>query len=247
MSCAFCQNHRVSQQATGKSVYYSPSELVALALERNVSGIAFTYNEPTLYHEYIEEVGHEIHRSESSSHLKLVIKTSGFARPWVMRNLCLYADAINIDIKGNNEDYKKTCGGWLDPVLESIELIVRMKVHLEISYLVLPDKVRDEQFNIYFRNWLADIDPEIPVHLLYFYPFHKMVIPSYKPSELLSLRNMMLDKMHNVYVSNHFGNDTSKARDTHCRTCGNGVIVRQKGSVSFSHCCGTKLSGVFAD
>ena len=245
-SCDFCQNHRVSQQTTGKSEFYSPTDLVKLALERNVQGIAFTYNEPTIYHDYIEEVGHDIGRSRVSSHLKLVIKTNGFVRPWVIRNLCLYADAINVDIKGDDEDYNKICGGWLDPVMDCIERIINMETHLEISYLVLPSKIHDDRFNIYFRNWLADIDPEIPVHLLYFYPFHRMVVPTYKPSELLSLREMMLEKLDYVYISNHFGTETSATRNTVCLECGKTRINRQKGSVTSSICCGAKLPGVFA-
>lgn len=245
LSCDYCMNNRVSQHSTGKSEFYSPSELVKLALERNVQGIAFTYNEPTIYHDYIEEVGHNIGRSSISSHLKLVIKTSGFVRPWVIRNICLYADAVNVDIKGDNEDYDKICGGWLDPVVECIEWITNMEVHLEISYLVLPNKIHDDRFNIYLRDWLAGIDSKIPVHLLYFYPFHRMVVPSYKPSELLSLREMMLKKLDHVYISNHFGTDISGTRDTFCCKCGEIMISRQKNSVISHACCGMKLSGVF--
>ena len=246
-SCNFCQNHRVSQQTDGKSTFYSPSELVELALERKVEGIAFTYNEPTVYHEYIEEVGHEIGRSQRSSHLKLVMKTNGFVRPWAIRNLCLYADAINVDIKGSDDDYRKTCGGWIEPVLDCIDWIIRMDVHLEISYLVLPSKIHDDEFNIYFRNWLADINPAIPVHLLYFYPFHRMVIPSYNPSELLSLREMMSEKLDYVYISNYFGSDIAVSRDTVCKDCGEVMISRQKGSItSVKACCGVELPGVFA-
>lgn len=239
-----CQNHRVSQQATGKSEFYSPVDLVKMAIERNVQGIAFTYNEPTLYHDYIEQVGHEIKKTKSNSHLRLVIKTSGFVRPWIIRNLCLYADAINVDIKGDDEDYDKVCGGWLEPVVDCVEKIVDMGTHLEISYLVLPSKIHDDRFNIYLRNWLANLNPRIPVHLLYFYPFHRMVVPSYKPSELLSLRSMMLEKLDYVYISNHFGTDTSVARNTFCGKCGKTVVNRQKGSVTSRVCCG-KLPGVF--
>lgn len=247
LDCKFCENHRVSQQTIGKSEFYSATELVKLALEHNVQGIVFTYNEPIIYHDYIEEVGHEIGRSKLSSHLKLVIKTSGFARPWVIRNICLYADAINVDIKGDDQDYDKICGGWLDPVMDCIEWIIDMEVHLEVSYLVLPSKIRDDRFNIYFRNWLADFNPEIPLHLLYFYPFHRMVVPTYKPSELLSLRGMMLEKLDYVYISNYFGSRTSSARNTVCWKCGKTVITRQKGSVISHVCCGVKLPGVFAN
>lgn len=243
LSCKFCENYRVSQQVIGESKFYSPPELVRLAIEHDTQGIAFTYNEPTIYHDYIEEVGHEIGRSKSSSYLKLVIKTNGFVRPWVIRNLCLYADAINVDIKGDNKDYDEVCGGWLDPVVDCIEWIVSMDVHLEISYLVLPSKIHDNRFNIYFRNWLADINSAIPVHLLCFYPFHHMVVPIYEPSELLSLRDMMLEKLDCVYVSNCFG-VTSHARDTFCGECGEIIVSRQQGSVTSNVCCGAKLLGV---
>ena len=246
--CKFCQNHRVSQQTDGKSAFYSPSDLVKLALDRQVKGIVFTYNEPIVYHDYIEEVGHEIGKSQRSSHLKLVMKTNGFAHSWVIRNLCLYADAINVDIKGDNDDYRKSCGGWLEPVLDCVDWVIRMGVHLEISYLVLPSKLRDNRFNMYFRNWLADIDSTIPVHLLYFYPFHAMVIPSYKPSELLSLRDMMIEKLDHVYISNYFGSEVSAARDTICGICGKVMVSRQKGSITFvRNCCGVELPGVFTE
>ena len=239
-----CQNHRVSQRVDGKSTFYSPVGLVELALDRGVEGIAFTYNEPTVYHDYIEEVGHEI--GKRKSHLKLVIKTNGFVRPWVIRNICLYADAVNVDIKGNDRDYRKICGGWLEPVIDCIDWVIRMGVHLEVSYLVLPTKIHDDEFNIYLRDWLANINPAIPVHLLYFYPFHNMVIPSYNPSELLSLRDMMGEKLDHVYISNYFGSEVSTARDTICENCGKVMVSRQKGSITSSkNCCGVELPGVF--
>jgi pyruvate formate lyase activating enzyme len=244
ISCEFCQNFTVSQQVKGSSKFYSVKELVELAQDRNADGIAFTYNEPTIYHNYIEEVGNEIGRRNLP--LKLVIKTNGFVRPSIIRNLCLYADAINVDLKGDDNDYKEVCGGWLDPVLTCIEWILRMDVHLEISYLVLPSKIDNSAFNIYFRNWLADLDPYIPLHLLYFYPFHRMNVPSYKPSRLLSLMNMFLEKMEYVYIANHFGDGLAEFRDTTCRDCGLSLITRQRSvCVRSLRCCGNSLSGVF--
>lgn len=241
-----CQNHKVSQNLNGNSTFYSPSELVDLAIKRGVAGIAFTYNEPTVYHGYIEEVGHCIGRSSKTSHLKLVIKTNGFVRPWVIRDLCLYADAINIDLKGDNDDYKEVCGGWLEPVVECVEWVLRMGVHLEISYLVLPSKIDNDLFNVQFRNWLSDLNPNVPVHLLYFYPFHKMVVPSYKPSRLLELRELMRRKLRHVYISNHFGSDSSMARNTYCDQCGSEMIVRNRElSVQSLECCNVKLYGTY--
>ena len=241
--CDFCLNFTVSQQI-GKSQFYSPKDLVELARDRNAHGIAFTYNEPTIYHNYIEEVGHEIGRRNLP--LKLVIKTNGFVRPYVIRDLCLYADAINVDLKGDDKDYQEVCGGWLDPVLTCIDWILGMDVHLEISYLVLPSKIDDIAFNIYFRNWLADIDPLIPLHLLYFYPFYRMNVPSYKPSQLLALAKMFKKKLEYVYISNHYSDGLSDYRDTVCWECGKRLITRQKSiDVHTLECCGSSLPGIF--
>ncbi len=241
-SCNFCQNYRVSQEFHD-SKYYGPRELVDLAEERDVQGIAFTYNEPTIYHDYIEQVGNEIGRR--SSPLQLAIKTNGFARPYVIRNLCLYVDAINVDIKGDNDDYDKVCGGWLGPVIDCIEQIVHMGVHLEISYLVLPDKIDDIGFNLYLRNWLAELDCRVPIHLLYFYPFHKMTVPSYKPARLIKLADMFSEKLDHVYISNYFGDMLAERRNTFCRSCGKLLIDRRKSTILHQkECCGIPFFGV---
>jgi len=225
-TCDFCQNFRVSQTVEGKFTVYSPRELVELAVERKARGIAFTYNEPTIYHNYIEEVGHEIGRR--CLDLKLVVKTSGFANPSIIRNICLYADAVNVDIKGDDEEYDRVCGGSLGPVLETIKMIARMDTHLEVSYLVLPDKVEDDSFSHLIADWLLRSGRAIPLHLLYFYPFYRMEIPTYKPSQLVGLVEKFKKHMRHIYISNHFGPHTSEFRDTRCLECGKVLISRQK-------------------
>jgi len=245
LSCDYCQNYKVSQEIGGKSKYYSAQDLVELALTRRVRGIAFTYNEPTLYHEYIEEVGHEIGRR--SLDLKLVVKTNGFVRPWVMRNICLYADGINVDLKGGDEDYHEVCDGWLDPVLSCMEQIVEMGVHLEVSYLVLPSKIKDNAFNMRVRDFLVGVNRNIPLHLLYFYPFHNMIVKGYKPSELFRLRNMFSEELNHVYVSNHFSEESSLSRHTYCSGCSSEMIKRQRGAeVVCLNCCNINLPGIFS-
>lgn len=242
--CKFCMNFKVSQSVDAPSKTISPVDLVELAIKKNVSGIAFTYNEPTIYFNYIEEVGHEIGRRNLP--LKLVMKTSGFVRPAIMRNLCLYLDAVNIDIKGDDADYKDVCGGWAEPVYKSIDLVCQMGTHLEISYLVLPKRLRDDVFNAGLRTYLSNINPNTPLHLLYFYPFHKMNELSYKPSELLPLAKMFSEKMNYVYISNNFSPTLSKYKNTSC-SCGSVLIDRQFHSpeiLKYS-CCQKIVSGIF--
>lgn len=244
LSCFFCQNFTVSQsEPDGRGKYYDPSSLVELALQKGVSGIAFTYNEPTLYYEYIESIGREI----QSLPLKLVLKSSGFVNEPILRSLCLCVDGFNIDLKGNEEDYQSVCGGSLEVVMKSIELISRMKIHLEISYLVLPDRLHDVDFHIGVRDWLAALSPDLPLHLLYFYPFYEMAdtVP-YPPEELERLHGLFSQKLNHVYISNRYDRLMSY-RHTNCSVCGDVLISRNHPAKLIKHsCCNKRIAGVFS-
>ncbi len=192
-----------------------------------------------MYYDYIEEVGHEIERNSHPLHL--VVKSSGFACCSIIRNLCLYDIAFNIDIKGNDEDYETICGGSLDPVLDSIELIHEMKCHLEISYLVLESRVKDLAFHREVRDFLASLSNKIPVHLLYCYPFHKMP-SSYEPSELLRLHELFSVKMQYVYISNVYEKEMVKHRNTYCSKCKSLLIERvDTPKIIKMECCNKRL------
>lgn len=244
--CKFCVNFAISQSLPGeRGSRYEPSALVDLAIQKGVSGIAFTYNEPTLYHEYIEDVGREIRRSGQS--LRLVLKSSGFVCEQVLSDLCGYVDAFNIDLKGDEEDYQSVCGGSLDAVKDSIGLIFKMHRHLEISYLVLPDRLRDVGFNTKIRDWLASLSCDLPLHLLYFYPFHEMSNDTtYSPEELEELHFFFSQKLNHVYISNRY-DKLIAYRHTKCSVCGEVLISRNHpAQLIKSSCCGYEIPGVFA-
>ena len=232
----------------GRGAYYDPIDLVDLAIQKGVAGIAFTYNEPTLYHEYIGEVGRFIHIRSKTHPLKLVLKSSGFATEKIIVDLCLDVDGFNIDLKGNEEDYESVCNGSLTAVEESIELIFQSHRHLEISYLVLPSRVYDIPFHIEMRDWLASLSCDIPVHLLYFYPFHDMANEkTYPPEELEGLHRLFSSKLNYVYVSNRYDNKLIKYRHTKCSVCGEILISRNSPAKLIKHsCCGMRIPGTFS-
>jgi pyruvate formate lyase activating enzyme len=243
-TCQFCQNFKVSQQL-GPSKFYSPEKLVELALSRGVKGIAFTHNEPILYYEYIHKVRKAIEASGSG--LKIAVKTNGFASVYVVDRLCEDVDAINVDIKGDDADYRDICGGWVDPVWETIERIDNSKVHLELSYLVLPSKVKDNDFNRTLLEWLYELNHNIPLHLLYYFPFHKMQEDSYDPLELDRLQKFFTecDNMRYVYVSNCFHPEIIKHRNTWCK-CGKMVVNRESGvKLLHDECCGVWYNDIW--
>jgi len=244
-TCKFCQNYKVSQSNTSNSKYYSPEDLVALAHSRNASGISFTFNEPLIHYEYIRDVC--IVNELSSNPLHIVVKTNGFISDWVIENLCSYVSAFNVDIKGDVKSHIDICGGTLSPVLESVETIVRNKVHLEISYLVMPQMLHNMVFHKKIRNWLSSMDSSIPVHILYFYPFYRMTQEGYDQSELSSIFDLFKEKMDYVYISNIF--DEPSNRNTCCSDCGDVMIDRNKNKTNIRKltCCNKTLKGMFVE
>lgn len=235
--CEFCMNFKVSQTTEGKKLYKNADDLVNFAKQKNAQGVAFSFNEPTLYWEYLSEV---------SSKIITAVKTNGYASEKIMSLLSKTVKAFNVDIKGNDNDYKNICGGTLSPVLQNIEFL-SSKTHLEISYLPLPSRIHDTKFHEYICDFLCNINKYIPVHILYFYPFLRMSNQQYPPNEIMNVVHIFKKKMNYVYVSNiHYDSDSLYYRNTRCSCCDNTLIDRQgKISVKSLECCGEKIKGVF--
>ena len=242
-SCNFCQNYKVSQSTKARTKNLSPEELVQIALDKKMKGIAWTYNEPTVHYEYLLDVG--MHLLLKDIPLKMAIKSNGFASKTVVRNLSLFGTAWNIDIKGDESEYERVMDGSLDPVLQCIEWLVEIGAHVEISHLVLPRQLKDKKYHRFIRNFLASLSTTIPVHILYFYPFHKMKSESYEAEELLEVVNLFKIKMRHVYVSNAHNKPLVKHRNTTCSKCNKVMISRvRKPKVMRYECCGKTISGL---
>jgi len=205
LTCNFCQSHKISQSTSAKTTYKTPQELIDLAREKEVSGLCFTFNEPTVHYEYIREV------CSLKGNLKICLKSNGFTTPEVIEELN-GVDAWNIDIKGDNFEYMRVCGGELAPVLDAIKTIYDAGKHLEISYLILPRMLSDTTYHWRIREWLCALSPDIPLHLLYFYPFHEMTEEKYDKEDIIPIWELMAEKMENVYISNIFSLDFLKYR-----------------------------------
>ena len=176
MRCRHCQNYSISMMSYGKkrTTYESPEELVAMCRHEGLDTIAFTYNEPGIWFEYIMDVM----RADPDLHLVLV--TNGFLNEEPLRQLCGVADAINLDVKGFTEDfYGKICEGRLADVMRSARIIRDEGVHLEITYLVIPGHNDSEDEVGSFCGWVRDeLGADVPVHFTRFHPdFEMMDVP----------------------------------------------------------------------
>lgn len=178
LKCSFCQNYSIAQieEFRGRSNSVSPEELVDIIIKRKDSiGIAFTYNEPSIWYEYIYEVSKLLKESDPSKDVVLI--TNGFINEDPLRKLLPYIDAMNIDLKGfNNRFYHEICGGSLEPVLKTIE-IAGKSTYVEVTTLL----VTGENDNLGevedIARFIASIDKNIPLHLSRYFPTYKMDNP----------------------------------------------------------------------
>lgn len=179
--CGFCQNHRISQFIPGndfesKSDFVPKEELVetALATKNNI-GIAFTYNEPSIWYEYVYDCAKLLKGRDQNASVVLV--TNGFISEEPLKLLLPYTDAMNIDLKSfNNAYYKKLCGGSLAPVLQTIETAAKA-CHVEITTLLVTGENDNLDEVEEIAKYISRIHRDIPLHLSRYFPKYQHKTP----------------------------------------------------------------------
>ncbi len=252
LKCKFCQNWQISQARPGevKSMRITPEELVLKAMETKSPVIAYTFSEPTIFYEYMLETA-KIARKHG---IKNVMHSAGFINPEPLKQLCPFLDAANIDLKGFTQKYyEDMCLGNLDNVLESLKIIKKAGVHLEITNLVLPELNDDPQTVEKMCIWIRDnLGADTPLHFSRFWPLYKLAhLSPTSVSTLEKLRDVALKAgLKYVYIGNAPGH---AAETTYCPKCGKAVVVRsgytilennieQGGRCKF---CKEKIAGVW--
>jgi pyruvate formate lyase activating enzyme len=226
LKCDFCQNFHISQNiSTDRSLRLLPSELVRKArMTTGNLGIAYTYNEPVVWFEYMIECA-ELAASEG---LHNVMVTNGYINQRPLEELTGVIDAFNIDLKAfSNEFYKRYTGSTLQPVLDSIKIVATSGRHLEITTLILPgmndsaDEMKRE------AEWIAENAGEgVPLHLSRYFPMYRRNTPATPPETILRLRDIASEFLDYVYTGNISGDDTGS--DTRCPSC-NAVVIKRSG------------------
>lgn len=201
LKCSFCQNWSIAH-ADPKTMTASPEEFVEKAIELTGEGnigIAYTYNEPSIWYEYIWDCA----RIAKSKKLDNIMVTNGFISREPLIELLPYIDAMNIDVKGYTAKfYSSICKGTLNNVKETVEIAAK-KCHVEVTTLVIPD-LNDSLEEIgEMSKWLASISPEIPLHLSRFFPNYLMQDKPATPKEtLVRARDKAMEHLKYVYIGN---------------------------------------------
>lgn len=225
LRCRFCQNWQISQASPEDyDVDFTSAETVAsTSAERKAEVIAFTYNEPTVFTEYLLDIAREGRKRG----LRSVAVSCGYMNPQPLADICKHLDAIKVDLKGFSKSfYRDVCGAELEPVLRTIRTIARSKVHLEIVNLVVPTLNDSDESLRGLVGWVADeVGPDVPLHFSRFYPNYQLQnLPPTPVRTLERARELALAKgLRHVYIGNvpdHEGNHT------YCPGCGKRVIER---------------------
>ncbi len=249
--CKFCQNWTISQALPEDyTVDYCPAEAMAKrAKERAVPVVAFTYNEPTVFTEYLTDVA----RSARKVGMRSVIISCGFMNEAPLTEMIDVLDAVKIDVKGYSpEFYRQVSSAELAPVLRSIKQVAKAGRHLEIVNLVVPTLNDSDKMLTELSKWVAgEVGPDTPVHFTRFHPDYQLMnLPPTPVATLERAREIARAQgLHYAYVGNVPGH---QGANTYCPQC-NLTLIERSGMFTTANrlkagaCpqCGTKIPGVW--
>ena len=253
LACKFCQNWDMSKSREMEKLASkaSPKAIAEQAKKNNCRSVAFTYNDPVIFHEYAIDVAVACHELG----IKTVAVSAGYICEKPRVEFFNVIDAANIDLKAFTEEfYHKLTGAHLQPVLETlIYLKQETKVWLEITTLLIPGKNDSDKELHEMCEWImSNLGPDVPLHFSAFHPDWKMMdVPPTPASTLTRAREIAMKiGLHYVYTGNV--HDTVGS-SSYCDSCGHMLIERDwyelgAWGLDANGCCescGKPLPGVF--
>lgn len=210
LSCKFCQNYDISQFDPTEDIaalenirHFSSQEVVELCIHYGLSFIAFTYNEPTIFYEYMYDIARLCKEPKNNYEIKTVVVSNGQINEEPLRNLLPYIDAFNIDLKAFNENfYKRLCNGDLETTKNTIKIIIEEKKHIEVTFLLIENYNDDRQGFLEMCKFLKSLDENLVLHISRSFPHYKL---SFKPTPIKLLDefyNIAKSQLKNVYLGN---------------------------------------------
>ncbi|MDP8255912.1 MAG: AmmeMemoRadiSam system radical SAM enzyme [Candidatus Alcyoniella australis] len=237
LDCDFCQNWSLKNGAerdAGRRV--AARELADNAGREGSVGLAYTYNEPVVWFEYLMDVMPLVREQG----LLNILVTNGYAEPDPWDRICSLSDAMNIDLKSfRQEFYHEVCSGRLDTVRRNIERAVELGVHVEVTTLLVTDLNDSESEMRDLTRWLATVDPSIPFHISRYFPNYRRETPPTPLPRLQRALQIARERLRYVYLGNVA---SATGADTDCYNCGAKLVRRSGYSVRIERleggCCG---------
>jgi len=205
--CPWCQNFDISQvsklekQSRIFGNKRKPEEIVEAAVESGCKSIAYTYNEPAIFSEFVKDTA----TLAKKQGLCNVLVTNGYFTPESLHYLDRLIDAVNVDLKFfSGQGYTSYCGAKVKNILENIRFFHDSGVHVEVTTPIIPG-VNDSQNELKkIASFIASIDKNIPWHISRFFPMYKMQDKPITPISTLKLAEKIGSGLglKNIYIGN---------------------------------------------
>jgi pyruvate formate lyase activating enzyme len=223
MKCDFCQNYHISQNIPENRISEKQIDKIindSLNSENNI-GVAFTYNEPIIWFEFMREVAEKI----KNAGMHTVMVSNGYVNPEPLAEITGFIDAFNIDLKAFNDSfYKNLTGSEIEPVKKTLRQIARSGKHLEVTTLIIPGENDDEREMGQQTKWMADeLGKKVPLHLSRYFPTYKRDSPPTTDGSLKKLFEIASENLDYVYLGN---SHSGSGQNTACSECGTTVTIR---------------------
>lgn len=253
--CLHCQNYDISQyprRHEGKIIgeARTPEMVVNDARATGSASISYTYTEPTIFMEFVQDVG----RLARQQGIKNVFVSNGFMTEVSAGALGEFLDADNVDLKSFRDDfYRKVCKARLQPILDTITRLKQMGIWLEVTTLIIPGLNDSPEELTEIAQFIKELDAGIPWHVSAFYPTYQMLDrPRTPPATLLQAREIGLKAgLRYVYTGNIPGQG---GENTNCYACGELLIERlgytiKNYNLKDGHCpkCQAAIDGVWKE
>lgn len=224
--CRYCQNHDISQRRKVEGEDMTAAQVAETAVRNGADGIAYTYNEPSIFIEFARDCGIEAH----GRGLYNVFVSNGYDTPESVRMMAEFLDSITVDFKGSAEpQFTRRYIGVPDPapIFETLrEIHGSTGIHVEITDLIVP-QVGDslEHAESLCRFVYDEFGPDMPVHFLRFHPDYKMMEFGHTPVETLEKHHRIAKDagLRYAYIGNVPGHPLEH---TYCPECGNVAVQR---------------------
>lgn len=239
MRCDFCQNYHISQNFTeGAAKRVSPGEILDYSLDaKRNTGVAFTYNEPVIWFEYVKDVALKVKEAGQNT----VMVTNGFVSASALKEYLQFIDAFNVDLKAFRSDfYKVLTGASLEPVKESLNMIAKAGKHIEITTLIIPGRNDHPGDMENEARWIAsELGRDVPLHLSRYFPMYKRSDPATPSDVLLELFEIASQHLDYVFIGNAV---QLTGQNTYCPGC-NALITKREGyQITHTGLSGNKCS-----
>lgn len=239
LRCPFCQNYEISTKETSRKKT-TAGELVDIAKQHHSIGIAYTYNEPFIWYEFVYDCA--VMFKEKG--MKNVVVSNGNINTEPLLEIVPFLDAANIDLKGFSKGFYDWVKGDLNTTKKTIATLFEHNVHTEVTFLLIPN--RNDNIDE-FKNlclFLQSVSRDIPFHISRYFPQYKCDEPPTSRELLEEFYRTAKNYLNYVYVGNI---DIKGTTDSFCHVCGNLIVERLNYSVkvhnmgSICNKCGSKL------